>query len=122
LQIGRAPQQGHVAGRFGRGGQQQPLCLARKRPELPVKAGLDAAGQRPGVGKPETARQLRRGQPAWQLQQRQRVAARLGDDPVAHLRVQPLADRRGQQRARVDIAESSPRYPPDPLDSSKRPS
>jgi hypothetical protein len=44
LQLGRPPQQGHIAGRFGRGGQQQPPGLARKRPELPVEAVFDAAG------------------------------------------------------------------------------
>ena len=105
LPPGRAPQQGHVAGRLGRRGQQQPLRLGLQRPELPEKAGLDAAGQRPRVGQPETARQLGPAQPPGQLQQRQRVAAGLGDDPVADLGVQPPADRRGQQRARVGIPQ-----------------
>ena len=31
LQPGRVPQQGRIAGRLGRGGQQQPLRLARQR-------------------------------------------------------------------------------------------
>ncbi len=44
LQPGRAPEQGHVAGRLGRSGQKQLLRLVRKFPELPVETMLDAAG------------------------------------------------------------------------------
>ena len=57
--------------------------------KLPEEALLDPARQRRRVRQPESARQLRWRQPARQLQQRQRVAARLGDDPVAHALVQP---------------------------------
>ena len=103
--LGRAPQQAHVADRLGRRHQQQALGLARKRPD-PLQEGLlDAAGQRPRVGKPEPARELRRRQPTRQLQQRERVAARLGDDPVAHALVQPPRHRRRQQRAGVVVGE-----------------
>ena len=62
-----------------------------------------ASGRGSGSQKPPAS--SARPQPARQLQQRERVAAGLGDDPVAHLGVQPPADRRGQQRARVDIAQ-----------------
>ena len=55
--------------------------------------------QRPRAGQPEPAGQLRRGQPARQLEQRERVAARLGDDPIADPRVERPGDRRVQQRA-----------------------
>jgi hypothetical protein len=52
--VGGAPQQGYVAGRLGRGGQQQPLRLARKRPELLVEAVSMrlASGCRSGSRKP----------------------------------------------------------------------
>ena len=71
-----------------------------------TKRLLDAAGQRPRVGKPEPARELGRRQPARQLQQRQRVAARLGDDPIAHPLVQPPRHGRRQQRACVAVGEA----------------
>jgi hypothetical protein len=77
----------------------------------PEPATVDAAGQRPWIGQPETTRQFGRAQPAGQLQQGERVASCLGDDPVAHLRIHPSADRRGQQRARVGIAEAGDGQP-----------
>ena len=64
------------------------------------------ARQRPRVGTPEPAGQLRRGQPARQLQQRERIAARLGDDPVAHPLVQSPGDHRLQQRASIAVAQA----------------
>jgi hypothetical protein len=97
--LGRAPQQAHVADRFGRRHQQQALGLARKRPN-PLEEGLlDAAGHGPRVGKSEPARELGRRQPTRQLQQRQWVAARLGDDLIAHALVQPPRQGRRQQGA-----------------------
>jgi hypothetical protein len=80
--------------------------VTRERLNLPIEAVLDAARQRPRARKPEAARQLRRSQSAGQLQQGERVAACLGDDPVPHLRVQPPGEGRGQQRARVALAKS----------------
>ena len=65
------------------------------------EAALDPARERARVRQPEAAGQLGRRQPARQLQQRQRVAARLGDDPVADPLVQPPGRGRGQQRAGV---------------------
>ena len=53
----------------------------------------------------EAARQLGRRQPAGQLQEGQRVAARLGHDAIPHLLVQPPAHRRCQHQARVAVAE-----------------
>ena len=66
---------------------------------------LDAAGQGPRIGQPETARHLGRGQAARQLQQGERVAARLGHDPVAHALVQAPEDRGGEQCARVGVGK-----------------
>ena len=74
----------------------------------PLHEGLlDAAGQRTRVGKHEPARELRRRQPTRQLQQRQWVAARLGDDLIAHALVQAPRHGRGQQRARVVVGETA---------------
>ena len=58
------------------------------------------------AGEPEPARQLRRRQPPHQLQQRQRVAARLADDLVADPRVQRPGEHRVQQRARIALAQT----------------
>jgi len=60
--LGCAPEHGHVTDRLGRRGQQQRLRLRRKRFGPPQKALLDATRQRPWLGKPEAARQLRRRQ------------------------------------------------------------
>ena len=74
--------------------------------EPPVEAVLDAARQRLRVGKPEAARQLRRRQPPRQLEQRERIAAGLGDDAVAHLLVQPSPHGGRQQLPRVGVADA----------------
>ena len=72
--------------------------LLRERLELPQEAaarsGSPAASRRPVRNR----RRAPRGQPAGQLEQRQRVAAGLGDDAVAQPHVERPADRRGQQR------------------------
>ncbi len=57
-------------------------------------------GQVLRAGQAEATRQLRRRQPSRQLEQRQRVASRLGDDPVAHPRRSDRPHRRVEQRAR----------------------
>src|SRR6476469_5602308 len=79
----RAPQQGHVADGLGRRRKEQPSGLYWKRLKLAEETPLYLARQRRRVGKRESARQLRRGQPTRKLEQGERVAARLGDDPVA---------------------------------------
>ena len=54
-QLGRAPQQRHVADGLGRREQQQLPGLARQRLQLPHEALLDAADQRHRAGQPEPA-------------------------------------------------------------------
>ena len=103
--VGRAPQQAHVADRLGCRHQQQALGLARKRADPLHKGFLDAAGQRPRVGKSEPARELRGRQPTRQLQQREGVTAGLGDDLIAHVLVQPPGQGRRQQPPRVVVGE-----------------
>ena len=65
-------------------------------------------GQRLRARQPEAARELGGRQPARQLQQRQRVAARLRDDPVAH----PLVERARDRRVAAAPARRASRRPP----------
>ena len=103
--LGRAPHEQRLAHRIGRGELQQPPGVGRERVEPPPEAVLDAAGQPDRRREREAARQLGRAHPARQLQQGERVAARLGDDPVAHALVDPARDDRLEQRARVGLVE-----------------
>ncbi len=102
---GRPPQQRRVAGRFGRGQQQQEPGRLRERGDPPPVTLFDPVGQRPSAGQPESAGQLRRGHPAGQLEQGQRVTAGLGDDPVPDPLIEPPRQHRGQQRPGVRIGE-----------------
>jgi hypothetical protein len=101
--LGRSPHQCRLAGRLGRRDQQQPLGLGRQLPKPSPKTVLDSSGERLDVREPEPACHLRRRQPTRQLQQRQRIAARLGDDPVAHAFIQRPPDHRVQQRPRITV-------------------
>ena len=103
--LGRAPEQGDVTGGLGRRDEQQLPRVAWKRLDAPPEAPLDPARQQGAVGQSEPSRQLARRQAARQLQQRERVAPRLGQNPVADPRVQWPADSRRQHRARVVVAE-----------------
>jgi hypothetical protein len=53
----------------------------------------------------EASRQLPGHQPAGELEQRQRVAPGLGDDPVPHPLVEPTGDRRLEQRMRIAVTQ-----------------
>jgi hypothetical protein len=53
----------------------------------------------------EPARQLGRGQSARQLEERERIAPGLSNDPVANLFVQTPGDPRREQRARILVAQ-----------------
>ena len=110
-----APQQGRVAQGFGGGDQQESLRLFGQRPDASKEALLDLACQRPRRGDREATCQLASGQSAGQLQQRQRDAPRLGDDPVAHPLVEPPETRRVQQRPRISVAQATDRPIGQPL-------
>ena len=105
---GRPPDQRKVAVRLGRRHQQQPPGRRGQRLQLPAEALLDPLRQRHRAGQAEPARQLRRRQPPRQLQQRQRVALRLGHDPVPDPIIDRPGQRRAQQRPRVALPQ-----PPD---------
>ena len=71
-----------------------------KRFQALAEARLDPARER-RAGQDEAARELRRRQPAGKFEQRERVAARLVDDALAHLLVERASDDGVQQRLRV---------------------
>ena len=62
------------------------------------------ARRRPAV-QPEPARQLGGRPAAWQLEQRQRIAARLGHDPIAHPLVERTRHHGLQQRLRITVGQ-----------------
>ena len=97
-QRGGPPQHARVPHRLGRGRQEQQLRVARQRPDTLEESVFDAARQPARFGKAESARELRRRQAAWELDQRERVSPRLGEDLRSHARVDQPGDRRGQQR------------------------
>ena len=99
--LGGSPnQQGFAHGVGGRQLQQTP-GVVRKRVELPAEALLDVPREPDRAGQPEATRELRRRQAPYQLQQRQRVAPRLGHDLVTDPRVQGPGEHSVQQdRAR----------------------
>jgi hypothetical protein len=82
--------------------QQQARGIG-ERGDPPPEPVLDAARQRGGA---EAAGQLGRAHVARQLEHRERVAARLGQDPLADPFVDPPGDHRGQQRASVPLVEA----------------
>ena len=98
---GRPPHERRVADWIGRRHEQQASRIARKPGQPPREALLDARGQRHRRRQAEPARELRRRQPARQLQQSERIPARLGDDPIQHALIQPSRQDRLQQRPRI---------------------
>ena len=85
--LGCSPHEQRFADGIGRSESQQPPGLGGKRVEPAPEALLDSPRERQRLGESEAARQLRRRQPPRQLQQREGVAAGLGDDLVADPRV-----------------------------------
>ena len=88
-------------------------AAAARRPGAPRAAGrklvLDPLRQIAGAaGRPKPPASCVGVRPSRQLEQRQRVAARLGDDPVADPPVQREAHRRVEQRAGVAV-DAAPR-------------
>ena len=84
-----APQKRRVADRFCGRQEQQPPRVAREPRQPPREALLDPGGQRQRRGQAEAAGELGGRQPARELQERERIPARLGDDPLEHGLVQP---------------------------------
>ena len=103
--LGRPPDERRIADGVARRDQQQPPRVLRKRRQPPPVALLDAGRQRRRCGEAEAARELRRGQAARQLEQRQRVPVRLGDDPLEHALVEPGGQRGLQEQPRVAMGQ-----------------
>ena len=103
---GGLPQQAGVARGLGGRDQQHEPGRFRQRLDPPEKALLDPARQRELVRHAEAARQLRRAQPARQLEQGQRVAVRLGQDPLPDLLIERPSHHRAQQRPGVLVPQS----------------
>jgi len=113
-QVRRAPQQGSVAERLCGRHQRQTALAGRQLTDPAPEAVLDAGGQTSGVVRAQAGGELGVGQTARQLQDRQRIPLRLGDDPVAHPRVQRPADDRVEQRLRVGRRQAPDRHLRDP--------
>ena len=117
---GCPPQQRRVADRVGSSQQEQAPGRLGQRRDPAQEALFDPARQRPRAGQPEPACQLRRCHPVGQLEQRQRVAVGLGDDPVADPLVQPAGDDRGQQRPRIVVVQPGQVQPGQPGQVTRR--
>jgi hypothetical protein len=97
---GRPQERGHVPGVVGRGDEQQLPARGRERPDLVVE-GVEHAARQRHHGEVGALRRDQRGQ----LAQRERVAVRLGDEPL------PLVG--GQSRAEVvEQRSGAPRVEP----------
>ena len=105
--FGCTPDEQRVADRLGGGDEQQEPRSGRNRFDSALKALLEPSRQRlpRGVQQTETTGKLLHRQPTGQLQQRERVASRLGDDAIADPLVEPNHDARTQKRARVPVPE-----------------
>jgi hypothetical protein len=92
-QPGCPPHDGRVARRIGRRDEQQATRITRKLRQAPCEALLDTRGQG-HRRQPEPACELYRCHPSRQLQQSERVATCLENDPIQHV----LVHRCGQDR------------------------
>jgi non-heme chloroperoxidase len=106
-QFGGALEQDRVAQGFGGSDEQQSLCLLRERSDARQEAVLDLPCQWSRSGHGEATGQLACGRAARQLQQGERVAAGLGDDPVSHSLVQPPRKDRVQQRPSLAVRQAT---------------
>ena len=102
------PCQHRIPGRVRRRDQQEPLGFRGQGLVAAQETSLKFSRQPRHARNGETARQLVRRQPAGQFQQRQRVAARLGDDLVTYLAVHAARpDHRVQQHPRVTVGQAA---------------
>ena len=108
LQLGGPPHHAGLAEWVGCSNEQQPPRLLGQRHEPAAETLLDPVGERWDSGRAESG-ELGGAQGPGELEQRQWVTARLSDDAVAHLLVQPESHRRAQQRARVAVAQTHDR-------------
>jgi hypothetical protein len=103
---GRLPHEQRIADRLGGCDEKQEPSRRRQRREPLPEAFLDATRERGVAVQPEPTRQLVRRPAARKLEQRQRVAACLGDDPIAHTLVQRARHDALQQRLGVPLVQA----------------
>ena len=104
-QTGRSPDVRGAAEVVSRGQQQQPLRLQGQLLRAAPEGFLDPARQRRGGGCREPHGQLGRRQSPGKLDQRQWIAARLGDDAGADSFPEWPADGAGKQFARLLVRQ-----------------
>ena len=93
----RARDEREIARRICRGEEQQAPAIRRDARESLGEVFLDPSGQRERCGQPEPTGELRRRHAARQLQERERIPARLHDDAVEHLLINASRQDRLQQ-------------------------
>ena len=101
----RSPHDRRVARGVGRRDQQQATGITGQPGQASREALLDARGQRHRGGQPEPARELDGRQPAGQLQQGERVAVRLQNDPIQHVLIQASGQNGLEQCSRVTMPQ-----------------
>jgi len=101
----RAPHQRRVADRVRSRHEQEAARIPRQPLQSPHEALLDAGGDGHSRRQTEAARELGRGQPAWQFEQCERVPTGLSDDPLQHALIQARRQDRLQQRPRIAMTE-----------------
>jgi len=87
--------------------QQQTTRIVGDRADTSYEALLDPPRHCLRLWQPEASSQLRRRQSAWQLEQRQRISARLRDDPVKDALIQLEPQRRAQQCTGITVAQAA---------------
>ena len=92
--------QRHALQVVGRGHEQHPLRVLGQTAHALQEDGLDLARHRQGGGQRLGARELRPGEGRWHLEQREGVAARVLDEPLAHRRRRVDAGSAGEQASR----------------------
>jgi hypothetical protein len=102
---GRAPDDGRIAHGLGRSDEQELARAGRKRAEAAAVALVGRAGHGPHQYA-EPAGELGRRPAADLLQEVQRIAVGLGDDPVGHAVVERRAQHRSQQVARIGLRQA----------------
>ena len=98
---GGAPDEQRFADGVGRREQQEPPRVRGKALQPPFEVGLE----HPRPRRSEAGRQFRGAHAPRQLEQRQRVATGLRDQPLPEVVVEPAGDDRGEQGARIVVVE-----------------
>ena len=94
---GSAPDERGISRGLGRRDKQKATGLRRQTGESSSEARLDSARHRNGYRKRESSEELPRRQSARQLEQRERIPARLIDDALEHVMVDAIRKRRTKQ-------------------------